>query len=323
MAKELNEESTSEDIEQAVEEIVSEVDAERNADEPKPDAQITTEHASNDEQPVVLDEGTADSDRTVSGSEDSETTGEADSDWREGALAETSAYGIGEDELAEFSSREELDKALKLFDRKVMDNERQKVLEELNGGKQQEQPAQGKSKKGSDSDNEPPSDGRYEIKLDKDVYDEELVDELTRMRDYYESRVDALEQRFQEADAIAQEQQFDRTVDDLEFSNLFGKTGEESEAELATRKELYERVQVEQLVLSRLGRKAGDYKALVHRVARSLFPDEYDKKLLKNHTRRISRQSGKRQGGGVTRPTEPPEDPRDEADRLYREMQGA
>ena len=316
MAKELNEESTQEDVAEAVEEIVSEVEAERQGDEAKPDAQITTEHASNDETPVVLDEDTTDADGTVSDS-DSETTGDDDpnTDWREEAVAEASAYGFSDEDIADFQSREEFDRAMKLFDRQ-MDLERTKLTSEgeKTAGKTE---AEGKPPEAPKTEA-----GRYDIQLDPDVYDDEIVNEFTRMRDHYENRLSAIEGRFQEDAAVASEERFDRTVDDIGFAELLGKTGEESNKEMERRRELYLQVDVELEVLKRLGRPVGDFKALVQRTARSLYPDEFDKKLIKNHTRRISRQSNGRQGGGATRPSDPPEDPRDVAERLYKEMQG-
>lgn len=314
----LPEDATKEDIDSYVEQIAADVEEERKGEEPeKDDAQITTEHADNEKKPAAeTDSGgdSADDEWDNVPSEDSEDSGEEETvDWRADAKAEAAAYGIGEDELAEFQSREELDRALKLFSRQ-MDNERTKLKS-------------GDEERGEDQKKEPETksyrdaDGSYKVQLDPDVYDDELVAEFNAMRDHYESRLEALEQRFSEADAQAAEERFDRSVDALEFSALFGKTGEESSDEMNRRKELFEQVTVEQEVLSRLGRKV-DYNALVQRVARSLFPEEYDKRVIKNHTRKISRQTDKRQGGGATRPTDPPENPRDFADRLYREMEG-
>lgn len=303
---ELNEESTHEDIEAAVEQIVSEVEGER--EESKSDAQITTEHTDTTTDLQESDEDTAaDSGSEKTGKENQE----ADDDWlTEDLRAEAAAVGIDEKTLEEFASREELDRAFRILDRNL-DAERKKVL----GEREKEKPEPEKTEKPAETD------GKYEVKLNRDVYDDEIVEEFTRMRDHYESRLAALEERLQTVDAAAEEERFDRSVDALEFAQLFGKTGEESESEMARRKELFEHVQVEQTVMERLGRNVS-YDTLVQRVARSLFPDQYDKKLIRNHTRKISRQSDKRQGGGATRPTDPPESPREEADRLYREMAG-
>lgn len=313
---ELNEEMSHEDLMKTVDEIASEVEEERKGEEapkeePKPDAQITTEHTDTTTD-LRESEDSDTADETVS-----EKTGEEE-DWLTDDLrAEAAAVGIDEKTLEEFANREELDRAMRILDRNL-DAERQKVLDEREKGKKEEP----EKKAEKPAEPETGTDGKYEVKLDKDVYDDEIVEEFTRLRDHYETRIAALEERFQAADDAAEEERFDRSVDALEFAQLFGKTGEESASEMAKRKELFEHVQIEQTVMKRLGRNVS-YNALVQRVARSLFPDEYDKKLLKNHTRRISRQADKRQGGGATRPTDTPESPREYADRLYKEMAGA
>lgn len=350
---------TKEQMDELVEQLASEEAARGNGSEPpenaakgsekaekrsekaargeseKPDAQITSEHADNEKKPPAKKEKKSSAkkgEEDTAVESDSEKTGKAkdhEEDWREEAKAEASAYGIDEKDIADFESREELDRALKLFDRNL-DVERKKVLEaeaitKDKGGETQKKEPEAKPKE------EAPADGAYKVAL-ADWWDgdakAELEREFTRLRDHYESRLAALderlqsaEERFQTADAAAEEERFDRSVDDLEFSQLFGKTGEEGPDEMERRKELLERVRIEQVVMSRLGRNV-DYNALVRRVARATFPDDFDKKLLKNHTRRISRQSDKRQGGGATRPTDTPENPREEAERLYREMEG-
>ena len=73
----------------------------------------------------------------------------------------------------------------------------------------------------------------------------------------------------------------------------------------------------------RTGRRPTLTEAMVRRSAKGIFADEFDKKLLKNQTRRISKQSNGRQGGGATRPSDPREDPRDAADALYKELSQA
>ena len=317
---ELPDDATHEEIEGVVDQII----ADRVADEPPGESSDAEKVGSGKAVTQRDTEDTADGDNRTMSYSDSETTGDGKpakekSDWREDAISEASAYGIGEDELADFTSREELDRALKLFDRQL-DTEREKVLDSSESDDEdQDEPEEGKR---SSSEDGRADESAYEIQLDKDIYDEELVDEFTRMRDHYEDRIAAIEERFTNADALAAEERFDRNVEELEFSQLFGKTGEESDDELKRRKELYDRVQVEQLVMSRLGRNVDeyDYAALVRRVARSNFPDEYDKRLIKNRTRKVSRQSNSRQGGGVTRPTDPPEDWREEVIQHHKEL---
>jgi len=73
--------------------------------------------------------------------------------------------------------------------------------------------------------------------------------------------------------------------------------------------------------MQQLGRPAELNESLVGRVARMVFAEDLGKKDLKNRTRKISKQSNARQGGGATRPSDPREDPRDEAERLYKELE--
>ena len=309
----LDETSSHEDIESAVDQIIADQAADESVEEP------TTEETSDaellGEDNVTTERDTADEKETLSPS-GSEKTGKAkpDTDWREEAVAEASAFGFSDEDIADFQSREEFDRAMKLFDRQ-MDFERTKLTSEGEGtsGKTE---AEGKPTEAPKS-----QDGRYDIQLDRDVYDDDIVDEFTRMRDHYESRLTAIEDRFQSDSALAAEDRFDRTVDDIGVAELLGKTGEESSKELERRKELFNQIEVEQAVLQRMGRPAGDYKALVLKTARSLFSDEFDKKLLKNHTRRISRQSNGRQGGGATRPTDPAQTVGEEMRQLYKELE--
>jgi hypothetical protein len=300
MAVELSEQSTHEDIEAAVDQAI-----EKQLAEHEPPEEETTDSEKVAPGKAVTERKDTPADDEEVASDDSET-GEGDSaDWRDDAKAEAAAYGIAEEDLADFQSREELDRAFKLLNRQL-DTERDKVRGEEPG----------------ETKEEPPKDDSEAPKLDRDAYDETLVDltehQASRIAKL-ESALAAMEERFQSADAAAEEERFDRAVDDLGFAKLFGKTGEESEAEMKRRTDLFEHIRIEQQVMERLGRKV-DYGALVQRVARSLFPDEYDKRLIKNHTRKVSAQSDKRQGGGATRPTDAPQTVRDEMRQLYKEL---
>jgi hypothetical protein len=159
--------------------------------------------------------------------------------------------------------------------------------------------------------------------LNKDLYDEDVIDEFTKMRDYYESRLEALESKFTEVSTRAEEQEFDQLVDSLGHAELFGKTGKESEKELERRRDLHVAVSAQLLGLDRLGRPAELSDKLVDRVANMVFADEISKKRLKQQTAKISKQSQLRMGGSPTKPQPPSEDPREAADRLYKELERA
>ena len=336
---ELTAESTKEDVQEYVEQVVEEVKADRaGTDEFKPflakegfevksDAQITSEHADNEKTPVAekSDEKPAKAEKAKPAKE------EASSWFNDDVKAEAAAYGIEESELADFASREELDRALRLFDKSALEAGRKALAEG----------EEGRDEKGRFVKKDAPkagpkaeakaevTDGKYEPKLDKAVYDEEIVNEFTRMRDHYdarreelETRFKALEDRFLESDAKAQEQQFDSAIDKLDMPKLFGITGKESPDELKKREEVMAQARVLQAGYRTFGRDV-EMASLVNRAAPMVFSSEFDKRNLKNRTHKISKQSNGRQGGGATRPQDPRDDPRDEAERLYKELERA
>jgi hypothetical protein len=334
---ELTEASTTEEVQSYVEQVVEEVAADRAGTEEKGDARIAAEHADNEHKPAKANEipaeksGSKPADKAVpakaeeSGDEESSTAEWLDEDLK----AEVAAYGIEESELADFASREELERAMRLFDKSALAAGR-KALEESDSGRNEK----GQFVKKAEPKAEPKAeakaevtDGKYEPKLDKAVYDEEIVNEFTRMRDHYESkreeletRFKALEERFLESDARAEESHFDSLVDSLDHPDLFGKTDKEDAKQLQRRTDLMIAVKAHRIGMEKLGRPAELNQSLVGRVARMVFAEDLGKKDLKTRTRKISRQSNGRQGGGATRPSDPREDPRDEFDRLYKEL---
>jgi len=349
---ELNENSTAEDIQAHVEQVVQEV-AEERAGEQKSDAQITSEHANTkqpaqQETPAETNSGSEPAEVEADQGEDTaevEDQGEDTGDTPEGqewltddVKAEAAAYGIDESEIADFASREELDRALRLFDKSALEAGRKAMAEsEAEGAKGSARNDKGQFTKKEDApaaDDQVPDvgkvDGKYEFTWDQDVVEDEIVGEFTRMRDHYESRLQALdsrlnasEERFLEADARAEERHFDNLVDALGHADLFGKTDKETAKQLERREDLLVAVKAQQIGLSQLGRPTELTESLINRVTRMVFAEELGKKDLKTRTRKISRQSNGRQGGGATRPQDPREDPRDEADRRYMELQRA
>jgi len=326
---EVSAETTTEEIQSYVEQVATEVAQER-AGEEKSDAQIISEQAST---PQPAQQETPAENNSGSDTAEVEDQGEETGDELEGpewltddVKAETAAYGIEESEIADFASREELDRALRLFDKSAMEAGR-KVLAEAEGDQGQARNDKGQfdktpEPKAADQDPDGTRAGQYGVTLDRDVYDEEIVDQFTRMHDHYESRFEALESHFEEANAQAEEQHFDNLVDSLGHADLFGKTDSETPKQLERRQDLIVAVKAQQIGLEQLGRPTEITESLINRVARMVFADDLGKKDLKQRTRKISRQSNGRQGGGATRPQDPREDPRDAADRLYRELEG-
>lgn len=321
---ELTVESTKEEIQAYAEQVAREVEKERRGEpEQKSDAQITNEQAGI-AKPVDY-ETLADDSSGDEAAQMGDETGNATEvpEWvTDDVKAEATAYGIGEAELADFASREEFDRALRLFDKTALDAGRKALAESDESPTRNEkgQFVKKEEPKAESESEETRDDGRYQIALSKDLYDDDLVDELTRMRDYYESRFEALEAHFVEASAKAEEQQFDNFVDSLGHADLFGKTGKESQKELERRRDLHVAVKAQMIGLEKLGRSAELSEQLIARVANMVFAEELSKKRLKQQTAKISKQSQLRQGGSPTKPLPPRDDPRDEADRLYKEL---
>jgi hypothetical protein len=313
---EISETSTPEELKS----IVDDIAAERAGEEPKTDAQIVTETTAVDETTAVHTDG--ETAKPKGKGEKAEDRSWLDDDLK----AEVSAYGISEDELADFASREEVERAMRLFDKSALEAGRKALAEGEKGATRDDK---GRFiPKGETETKEPEKapvakTGGYEVKLDKAVYDDAIVEEFLQLRDHYEARLETLEARFKEADAKAEQQQFDSLVDSLGHTDLFGKPDKEDAKQRQRREDLYVAVKAQIIGLQAYGRPTEMSESLINRVARMVFADELGKKDLKSRTNRISRQSNGRMGGGATRPSEPQEHPRDWADKLYKELVGS
>jgi hypothetical protein len=311
----LNENMTSEDIAAFADTIAKEAESERKG---SPDVEsVDNEQAEN-----------------ISGSKSAEVESQSEDTSDESAIpewvddkvkAEVAAYGISESELAEFSNREEMEKFLRLFDKRALETGRKAMSESEEGSARNEKGQFVKKQEQQEEDKAPSaankSGNRFEISLSKELYDDEIVDEFSRMRDHYESRLEALESHFAQASSKAEEERFDSYIDSLGHAELFGKTGSESPQELERRKDVHVAVMAHMIGLDRLGRPTELSDQLVKRVANMVFSEELSKKQLKQQTQKVFKQNQLRQGGSPTKPLPPRENPRDEFDRLYRELE--
>lgn len=305
MPTELADNATHQEIQAYIDEVMQE---EQSGE--KSDAQLIAEEH---EDTPIAEVNTGDQDTAEHGEEAGDSESWLDDDLK----AEVAAYGIGEDELADFTSREELDRALRLFDKTALEAGRKAMAENEEPKELPDRDDKGRFTK--------PKEGEHEIGL-SDIWDEEikgeLIGELTKLRDHYESRLDALETRFAEADAKAEEQYFDGLVDSLGHADLFGTTGKENSKQLERRQDLHVAVKAQQIGLEMLGRPVDLDKSLVNRVARMVFADELGKKDWKAKTTKISKQGNGRMGGGSSKSPEVPESIEEWADRYYKELEG-
>lgn len=314
--------TTSEEIAAYAEQVAKEIESDRQGDN-KSDAEITNSQADLDQ--------TENNKTSVEENSDDETTKEGEESgnksvstkWiTEKVKAEAAAYGLSESDLADFSSREELDKALRLFDKTALESGRKALASSENGTDRNEKGQFVKKEEKPDDSKEPPKNGRYEVSLSPDVYDENLISEFNRMRDHYESRLEVLESHFAESSAKAEEQKFDSFVDSLGHPDLFGTTGKESVKELERRKDLMVNVRAHLIGLQLLGRPTEMSKELINRVVNMTFAEEIGKKLLKQKTAKVAKQSDGRLGGSPTKPLPPSDNPRDHFDRMYKQLAG-
>jgi len=302
---ELTAKSTHEDVLAKVDEVIaSRSDSEKIAEDTEAD--INAEDKSGDD--------TVHEDETI--------TEEETSDWLDDKLkAEVAAYGIDEKELSEFTSREELDRALRFLNRSALETGR-KALSKKGSEQTEKKPDEEADEK---PDEKPEKKSGYKVELDdgEDGFDERLVDEMTRMSEHYESRLSAMEASIAENDAIAEEQKFDGIVDSLGHADLFGKTGKESPKESKRRDDLIFAARAYKLGLEGLGVPADMNDELVGRVASMVFAEELGKKALKNRTRKIADQADKRMGGTATKPHDSTEPLREEMRREYKRREEA
>jgi len=313
------EDMTHEDVQDLVDEIIERSDAETlAADRDETTGTIDAEEPSGDE--TAQEDSAEDS---IDESEGEEKTGETEDDraWLDDDLkAETAAYGIDETDLADFSSREEVERALRFIDKTALEAGRKAVDGEDDETQDRDEKGRFQTKETPESE---AKEGGFEITLDTELYDEELVDQLTGMRDHYESRIAALEAQFAQANEEAEEREFDVLVDNLGHADLFGKSGSESKKELQRRQDLFVAAKAQRIGLEQMGRPADLDETFLGRVARMVFADEIGKKDLKNRTRRLSRQSNGRMGGSAVKAHDSAEPLMDEMRRLYKELDEA
>ncbi len=232
---------------------------------------------------------------------------------------------ISDEDLAEFSSRDELDRALGLMDRAALKAGRDAGTkggedDQQAGAKAQRGQERGqdgkfvKQKKAEDTTGDDASEA-FEIDLDLSEFDDGLQDKikgaLTSLRDHYEGRMKALDDRFaaiesdmQAREMAAREAQFDAIVDSIGHADLFGKSGEETDKQLEARRTLFAELEIYLAGLETLGRKGQMDKATVTRVCRMAFADHISKQEQKNLTKRFMKQSNMRMGVGAERPAE-------------------
>jgi len=230
---------------------------------------------------------------------------------------------VSDEDLSEFSTRDELERALSLMDRAAMKAGREAGRQgddDDDDGQDDENPERGQDGKFVKQENrgdQKDDASQYEIDLDLSEFDEDLgkkvKDALTGLRDHYEGHLKALDERFSAIEAESQlriaeahEARFDAIVDSLGHADLFGKAGQENEKQLEARRKLFDEHQIYMAGLKSLGRESEMDHASVDRACRLAFADHISKQERKSLTKQLTKQSNMRMGVGAERPAEQP-----------------
>lgn len=312
----------------------SKTDSQRLADESPGDSD-TSQSFEGDETPASEDAA------AKKGGEDSED-GDEDSDWLTAELQdECTALGLTESDLAEFKSREELDRVLRVMARQALQVGQEALTGE--GGAKYGQSATTdkhgrehgtdgqylpKKRQGGREEGESQETPSYKVELDPDEHGPGVVDEFNRLRDHYEERLQGMEERFadyEEREAqrerAAYHAHFDALVDQLGHKDLFGKAGEESPAQLARRRKLFDAHEPIAAGLQQLGRGGELSLSLLRMTLPTAFSEELERKQRKKLTKKITDQSAGRMGSGTTKPAKHEPQGMEKWQLLYQELE--
>jgi hypothetical protein len=242
--------------------------------------------------------------------DDADEAGDEDREWLTDDLkSELAALGIGEDKLAEVESREELDRIMSFVDAAVLEAGR-KSLGERDPKTGKFTPSKDKEKGGDEPEGE--SDGdedetEYKVSLNPKIYDDEIIEEFGKFRDHITKLVDrrlaALETAESERAAQAEQAQFDAEIDKLGFDDIFGKTGKETEKQLANRKKVWDELEVYAAGLASKKRQLPKLDQLVVRVAFATFSDTITKEQQRQLISKARKQDARRLGSSRGKPS--------------------
>lgn len=264
---------------------------------------------SSDGDKSVDDDTSADKDEGDATKESSE---DSDDLFGEDLREHAAALGLTDEQLAEFTSRDELDRALRLIDANAMHVGRDATKKDASASSDSEKRSDGRPRdeKGRFSKEEEQEPG-YTVNLSSDEFPEEVIREFNGLRDYYESKLQAFESRFaalEEAERLreeaAEQREYDSVLDSLGHPELFGETGKESRAERKNRETLWIDIQAYLAGLRAFGKEARLDRSFVSRVLNMTFADHLNSKQRKQLVAKAKSQSDRRSGAAGTKHVE-------------------
>ena len=255
----------------------------------------------------------------ATGASDEQASGD-DDDWISAQDVQEliESFGYTAEDLEQFGTREALDQHVKLMDRQFMDagksGEQEAGTEDESEGEGDKDVGKPRDKSGRfvKPDDTKTDEGDFEVKLDPEEYEEDLISEIKRSHDTLlaklqesEARVQSMlderlatqEARHAEANKAAFVQQFDQIVDQLDdLGDVFGKAERLTDDTFKSRSRLWDATTMLLDGMAKHGKKADLSAGLIRRALNMEFSDELKKNQQRSFNSRVQKQAGRKLG---------------------------
>ena len=222
------------------------------------------------------------------------------------------SLGLSEEEAQAFSGADELQRHALLLDKRLMQMKpgevQEAVLEsqKLEESTEQEEPAAEQPRGKDGKFVSPDANELYDVGLDPDLYDEDVVTEFQKMSHHFEGRILKLEKmlldsedRYNEMLQTSERQQQDVVLDGIGHDDLFGDSSKSiSKAQRENREKVLQTVRVLQAGMEALGTEVARTPALIRRAINLEFADKLSEKQRRELSGRIRKQGSRVLGGG-------------------------
>jgi hypothetical protein len=254
-----------------------------------------------------------------SGQDDAGEEEDAEGDWVDG-LAEDMRELLGSLDLSDeqaremFEGPEDLERHTNLLDKQLMKIGKNQPGDMQDAALEAQEAAEAKLAKQEQIASRPRGeDGKfvsedttgYEPSLSKDYFDDEVVDEFSKLNSSWESRFKSLEQQFmqlQEAAKQGEQNQKASMVYSLGHEDLFGSPDKPlTTAQKVNQKRVLEATEILQAGMKAMGQDAQVTPALMRRALFQEFAEELTTKQRRELSRQARSQGKKKLGGGKGR----------------------
>lgn len=242
-------------------------------------------------------------------------------------------YGLSDEEIREFGSVAELERAMTYYDRRLSETGRQwqeQQYQQYQAAQQPQgqQPQQPQAQTQTQPPRKPTSDEEFEKRiaaLKEAGYDESVIElvrdehnktryleeNLTKVAQHlYQQRLTEQQQQAyyqqqqelaQQQAAVAEQEQFLDIVDSLGRDDLFGTDGASTPEQRDNATRLFQETQAMRIGMQAIGRDPGPMSPhIVQRALRSAFPDATRKTKREEVAERVQKGSRRRMGSGQT-----------------------